>query len=73
MKIKVRVMPNSGREGVEKQGEEYIVRVKAPPQEGKANEAVLKLIASHLKVPRSSVKIVSGLTGRHKIIEIVKF
>lgn len=63
-------MPNSVREEVVKQGDEYIVRVKVPPQEGKANEAVVKLIATHMKVSKSSVRIVSGLTGRNKIIEI---
>ena len=70
MKIKVRVMPNAVREEVVKQGDEYVVRVKVPPQEGKANEAVINLIANHLKVPKSTVRITSGLTGRNKIIEI---
>jgi uncharacterized protein len=70
MKIKVKVMPNSIREEVTKQGGEYIVRVKAHPHEGKANEAVIKLIAVHLKVPKSTVRIVTGMTGRNKIIEI---
>lgn len=70
MKIKVRVMPNSVREEVVKQGDEYVVRVKVPPQEGKANEAVIKLVAGYLKVPKSTVRIASGLTGRNKILEI---
>ena len=70
MKIKVRVMPNSAREEVIKQDEGYIVRVKAPPQEGKANEAVIKLLAAYLKVPKSAVTIASGLSGRNKIFEI---
>jgi uncharacterized protein (TIGR00251 family) len=70
MKIKVRVMPNSVREEVAKQGDEYVVRVKVPPQEGKANEAVIKLVAAYLKVPKSTVRITSGLSGRNKIIEI---
>lgn len=70
MKIKVRVMPNSAREEVVKQGDEYVVRVKVPPQQGKANEAVIKLIAAHLQVPKSTVMIISGLSGRNKIVEI---
>lgn len=73
MKIRVRVMPNSGREGVEREGEEYVVRVKAPPREGKANEAVIRIIAGYFRVPMASVRMVSGLTSRHKIVEIVKF
>ena len=70
MKIKVRVMPNSAREEVIKQDEGYIVRVKAPPREGRANEAVIKLLAAYLKVPKSAVTIASGLSGHNKIFEI---
>jgi uncharacterized protein len=70
MKFKVKVMPNANREEVVKQGDEYVVRVKVPPTEGKANEAVIQLLAAHLRVPKSTVKIVSGLTGRNKIIEV---
>lgn len=70
MKINVKVMPHSMREEVAKQGDEYVVRVKAGAHEGKANEAVIELVAKHFKVPKSSVKIVTGLTGRNKIVEI---
>jgi uncharacterized protein (TIGR00251 family) len=70
MKISIKVMPHSMREEVVKQGDDYVVRVKAMPQEGKANEAVIELVAKHFKVPKSVVKIVSGLTSRNKIIDI---
>ncbi|MGA2369005.1 MAG: DUF167 domain-containing protein [Dehalococcoidia bacterium] len=52
------------------QGDEYVVRVRALPQDNKANEAVINLLAKHFKVAKTSVRIVSGLTSRHKIIEI---
>jgi uncharacterized protein len=70
MKINVKVMPHSMREEVVKQGDDYVVRVKAMPHEGKANEAVIALVARHFKVPKSVVTIVTGLTSRNKIIEI---
>ncbi len=70
MRINVKVMPHSAREEVFKRGEEYVVRVRQAPEDGKANEAMLKLMAAHLKVPRASIKIVSGLTSRHKILDI---
>lgn len=70
MKIKIKVVPRSLKEEVIKQGEEYTVRVKDPPREGKANESVIRVIAMYFKVPKGSVKIVSGLTGKHKIVEI---
>lgn len=70
MKIKVRVAPRSSRDEVVKTGDDYVVRVKAQPREGKANEAVIKLLAEHFGVTRSSVRITSGLSGRNKIVEI---
>jgi uncharacterized protein (TIGR00251 family) len=70
LKIKVRVAPRSSRDEVVKTGDDYVVRVKAQPREGKANEAVTKLLAEYFGVTRSSVRITSGLSGRNKIIEI---
>jgi uncharacterized protein YggU (UPF0235/DUF167 family) len=46
------------------------VRVGPPPERGKANEAVLALLAEILAVPRSSVVLVSGGGSRDKIIEL---
>jgi uncharacterized protein len=70
MKINIKVTPHSSKEEVVKMGDDYTVRVKAMPHEGKANEAVVNLLARHFKVPRSSVRIVSGAAGRNKIVEI---
>ena len=46
------------------------MRVGAPPERGKANEAVLALLAEVLAVPRSSVALVSGGGSRDKIVEL---
>jgi uncharacterized protein (TIGR00251 family) len=70
MKIQVRVKPNSRTEEVNRESDIYIVRVKDPPREGKANLAVIKLLAEHFGVPKSKVRIVSGLTSRIKVIEV---
>jgi uncharacterized protein (TIGR00251 family) len=45
-------------------------RVTAPPDKGKANEALIALVARAFAVPKSSVKIVSGDTSRLKTLEI---
>jgi uncharacterized protein (TIGR00251 family) len=72
MKIQVKVKPNSKTEEVIRDGEVYTVRVKEPPKEGKANRAVVKLLAEHFNVPRSAVTIISGLNSRTKVIEILE-
>lgn len=50
---------------------EMKLRVTAAPEDGKANEAVIKLVAKHFKIAKSQVKIISGWTSRHKKIELI--
>ncbi len=72
MKIEVRVKPGAKQDGVEKMPDGcYRVKVKSQPHEGKANAAVVELLAAYFKVPRSAVRIVRGQTGRSKLIDIV--
>lgn len=72
MRIQVKVKPRSKTEDVTREidGDVYVVRVKEPPVEGRANRAVLKLLAKHLGVPESRLSIVSGLTSKNKVIEV---
>jgi uncharacterized protein YggU (UPF0235/DUF167 family) len=51
-------------------GDAWKVRVGAAPERGRANEAVLQLLATELGLPRTSVSVVSGHTGRDKVIEL---
>lgn len=46
------------------------LRITAPPVEGAANEAVVRLVAETLGIPRRQVRLVSGSTGRRKVLEI---
>ena len=46
------------------------VKVTAPPVEGKANQAVIELLAAHLRVPKSSIRIVSGEHAPLKLVEV---
>jgi uncharacterized protein (TIGR00251 family) len=46
------------------------IRVTAPPVGGKANEAVIELLADVLNVPRSKIEIVAGETGTQKLVSI---
>lgn len=71
MKIQVKVKPNSRTEDVSLEGDSFIVRVKEPPKEGKANQAVIRLLAEHFGVPKSQVRILVGFTSRNKVVEVV--
>lgn len=72
MKIQVTVKPNVKREGVEKLPDgSYRVSVNAPPQEGRANKAVIELLAKFFKIPKSSITILRGQRGRKKLIEVL--
>jgi uncharacterized protein (TIGR00251 family) len=69
--VDIAVKPRSSREGVGPiQGDRLCVTVNAPPVDGKANEAVVRLLASIFKIPRSAVIIVRGETGRKKTLRI---
>lgn len=46
------------------------VEVAAPPEAGRANEAVIALLAGALEVRRADVEIVSGQTGREKLVSV---
>ena len=70
MRTTVKVITNAKKESVEEKDGVYVVRVKAVPEKGKANEAVVKLLAKHFKVAKNKIKIVRGLTGRNKVVEI---
>jgi hypothetical protein len=69
--IDIAVKPRSSREGVGPvQADRLVVAVNAPPVDGKANDAVVRVLAETFGVPRSAVTIVRGETGRKKTIRI---
>jgi uncharacterized protein (TIGR00251 family) len=70
VKIRVKVKPNSRIEEISQEGGNFTIRVKEPAEEGKANLAVIKLLARYLGVPQSRVRIVSGLTSRNKSVTV---
>jgi uncharacterized protein len=68
-RLRLRVSPGAGKSGiVGRHGDAWKVRVTAPPEDGRANDAVLWLLADALSVPRTSLTLVSGHTGRDKIV-----
>ena len=51
-------------------GDGWRARIAAPPERGRANEALCKLLAGALSVPRGSVRVVAGQSARAKVVEI---
>ncbi|PIR21463.1 MAG: hypothetical protein COV45_01570 [Deltaproteobacteria bacterium CG11_big_fil_rev_8_21_14_0_20_47_16] len=72
MKYILQVKPNSRHEKVELLPDGSLkVHVNAPAHEGRANDAVIALLARHFKVPKSSITILHGSAGRRKVVEII--
>jgi uncharacterized protein (TIGR00251 family) len=70
-RLRLRVVPGSARPGiVGRYGEAWKVRVAEAPERGRANEAVVDLLAETLSVPRRDVRIVAGHGGRDKVVEL---
>jgi uncharacterized protein (TIGR00251 family) len=69
--VAVMVKPNAKKAGVAQLADgTYRIAVIAPARDGKANEAVIELVARHLRVPKSRVKIIRGFSSRHKLLEV---
>jgi uncharacterized protein len=69
--LDLHVQPGASRtEFAGKHGDRIKVRLAAPPQEGKANAALIEFLAQHYGVPRRNVRITSGLKSRQKRVVI---
>jgi len=67
----IKVHPRAKRNAITGEfGDALKLALTAPPVEGRANEACIEFFANLLKVPRSSVTITSGETGRRKVIRV---
>lgn len=72
VKIEVLLKPASKQEKVEQNPDGiYHVWVKAPPVEGRANKALIEVLADYFHVPKSYVRLKKGLASRKKIVEIL--
>jgi uncharacterized protein (TIGR00251 family) len=70
-RLQLRVAPGASRTGVVgRHGDAWKVRVAAPAESGRANDAVLRLLAETLSLPRRAVTLVSGHGARDKIVEL---
>ena len=68
--LEAKIHPKASRERIVVSDESFDIYVKAPPDKGKANLAVLKTLSKFLNISSSSLKIIKGNTSRNKTILI---
>ncbi len=74
--ISIKAIPNAKKVEIIDNGfddlgrRNFKVKVNQPPEDGKANQAVIQMIAGYFKVKKKSVKIINGKLSGNKIIEI---
>jgi uncharacterized protein (TIGR00251 family) len=69
--LQLKVKPGARETSLAQQPDgSWLAKVQAPPVDGKANSAVIALIAAHFGVPKSAVTIKSGAAGRLKLVQI---
>lgn len=67
----VRLTPRAARDDVDEVvGGVLRARVTAPPVDGAANEALLRLLSDRLAIPRRDVRLVSGASSRQKVVAV---
>jgi uncharacterized protein len=70
-RVQVRVSPGATRSAViGRHGDAWKVRVAAAPERGKANRAVLDLLAETLGLPRAQIELVAGAGARDKVVAL---
>ena len=70
MRINVRVIPRAKQNKIVEEPNRLKVYLTTPPVEGKANLALIDLLAEYYGVRRSQIRIISGQKGRDKVVEI---
>jgi len=69
--LNVRVVPNASKSCLkEMAGGILKVKVKAPPEKGRANDELVKVLSGALKLPKKSVTVVKGEKSRNKTVSV---
>jgi uncharacterized protein YggU (UPF0235/DUF167 family) len=69
-RLALRVTPGARDEGIAIQQGGLLVKVRAKPEDGKANTAVLELLAAALGIATSRLRLLRGATGRDKLVQL---
>ena len=69
-RLAVRVTPGARSEAVAVEGGRVLVKVRAKPQDGAANDAVIRLLALGLGIAPSRIEMLRGATSREKLFRV---
>ena len=78
MKLSIKVTPNAKKNEVTEDIVDMFgmrclkVKVNQPPEDGKANVAVIELLAEYLGIKRNKIRITAGKHSRNKVVEVVE-
>jgi hypothetical protein len=71
VRLRIRAQPKASKtELAGEHGDALKIRIAAPPVDGEANRELLRFLAKRLHVTGSSICVVSGESGRNKVIEV---
>ena len=71
MKVSLKVYPRSSREEVVKGADGNLkVYIRQAPADGKANKAMIGILAEYYRIKKNDIRIVTGSTSRNKVVEI---
>lgn len=72
MLIKVKVFSESKKDGIVKKSDDsFEIKVKAKPERGEANKAVINMLAGYFEIPTGKIRMIKGSKQRSKIFEIM--
>ncbi len=69
--IAVRVIPKSSVSKLEKSGDEYKLKIKSLPIDGKANEEIIEFLSSYFSISKKNVVIEKGRFSKNKVIRLI--
>jgi uncharacterized protein len=73
MRLQIRVTPRSRKPGIEVAGDgTLVVKVREPAEDGRANAAVIEMLAGHFGIAKRAVTILHGHGSRRKLVEVQK-
>jgi uncharacterized protein (TIGR00251 family) len=71
IRVRVHVQPGASNTGLAgRHGDAVRIRIATPPVDGRANDALVRFLATCLAVPRRAVEVVAGASSRRKVVDV---